>query len=252
MDVNLPQESARVKACIIDVIIPALNEEQAVSGVVERISKERIRDIIVVDNGSDDGTAERARQAGAEVVSEPRRGYGNACLAGLAHLRPGCDIVVFLDADGSDDTDALDDLLAPIIAGDIDIMVGSRSRGRAEAGALSPQQRVGNSIAATWLRWRFGMPATDIGPFRAIRRTALTGLVMRDQNYGWTIEMQIKAAQQGLRYGEIPVNYFRRSVGASKVSGTIRGTLGASVKILGWLAVYDLGRYLPKSLRPKV
>lgn len=233
----------------IDVIIPALDEERAVGEVVRGIPRTLVRDIIVVDNGSIDATAQVATEAGARVVREPRRGYGNACLAGIAALEPGCDIVVFLDADGSDDTSSMADLVQPIVDGHKDMMVGSRTRGEVEEGALSPQQRVGNRIASTWLRLRFQLATTDIGPFRAIRYRSLMNLNMADPNYGWTVEMQIKAAKTGLRYGEIPVAYFRRADGESKVSGTLRGTLGASVKIIGWLAAHDFGRYLPAGLR---
>ncbi len=199
-----------------------------------------MRTVYVVDNGSRDRTAEVARAAGAIVVSEPRRGYGSACLAGIAALPADAEIVVFVDADGSDEPSELAALIAPIVAGSADLVIGSRALGRLEPGALTPQQRVGNAIASAWLRTRFGQPATDLGPFRAIRRSALDSLGMVDTNYGWTIEMQIKAAQHRLRYAEIPASYKRR-LGVSKVSGTIRGVLGASYKILGLLAWYDLG-----------
>ncbi|MEO6952569.1 MAG: glycosyltransferase family 2 protein [Polyangia bacterium] len=222
----------------IDVVIPAFDEELAVGGVVEALLP-FVRHVYVVDNASQDRTAEIARAAGAIVISEPRRGYGSACLAGIAGLPNDCDIVVFVDADGSDSPDELPALVRPIVEGRADLVIGSRALGRVEKGALTPQQLVGNAIAATWLRARFGLPATDLGPFRAIRKSSLDALRMVDTNYGWTVEMQIKAAQQGLRYAEIPAAYKQR-LGVSKVSGTLRGVLGASYKILGLLAWYDV------------
>ena len=223
----------------VDVVIPALDEESSVGGVVRSLTG-RVREVLVADNGSRDRTAEVARQAGARVVSAPARGYGNACLAALAALQPGCDVVVFTDADGSDDPADLEKLVAPIVAGEADLVIGSRVRGVMEAGALTPQQRMGNALAASWLRLRFGQPATDLGPFRAVRKDALDRLHMSDPTYGWTIEMQIKAARAGLRYVEVPVAYRRRKAGTSKVSGTLRGVAGASAKILALLAYYDV------------
>lgn len=220
----------------VDVIIPALDEERAVGRVVASIDRRLVREVIVVDNGSRDATAARATEAGARVVHEPRRGYGQACLAGTAALQAGCDVVAFLDADGSDEPADLCRILEPILAGRADLVVGARQP--IETGALTVQQRVGNAVAARWLRHRYGLAATDLGPFRAIRFEALTGLNMRDRNYGWTVEMQIRAARAGLRYEEQVVTY-RRRVGHSKISGTLRGTLGASAKILALLAWYD-------------
>ncbi len=224
----------------VDVVIPALDEEAVIGEVVRAIPRPPVRGIYVVDNGSRDATARVAREAGAIVISEPRRGYGSACLAGIGALPADTEIVVFLDADGSDDPSELAALIQPIVRDRADLVIGSRALGTVERGALTPQQRIGNAIAAAWLRTRFGQPATDLGPFRAIRRSALAALGMVDTNYGWTIEMQIKAARAGLRYAEVPAAY-RRRVGESKVSGTVRGVLGASYKILGLLAWYDLG-----------
>lgn len=223
----------------VDLIIPALDEEAAVGDVV-RAYVPQVREVIVADNGSRDRTAQMAREAGARVVSAPARGYGNACLAAMATLRTDCDVVVFADADGSDNPSDLSALVAPLAAGDADLVVGSRVKGGAEAGALTPQQRFGNALASTWLRVRFGLPASDLGPFRAVLKSALDGLAMSDPSYGWTIEMQIKAARSGLRYREVPVSYRRRRAGNSKVSGTWRGVAGASAKILGLLAYYDV------------
>ena len=179
-----------------------------------------------------------ARQNGAEVVHEPERGYGAACLRALAHLAGDPpDVVVFLDGDYSDHPGELPSLIDPIATGDADMVIGSRARGRREQGALSPQQQVGNAIACTALRLLYGVRYTDLGPFRAIRWKTLKALEMRDRSYGWTVEMQIKAARRGVAYREVPVSY-RQRIGVSKVSGTIRGSVGAGAKIL-WL----LGRY---------
>jgi glycosyltransferase involved in cell wall biosynthesis len=222
---------------VVDVIIPALDEERAVGGVVASIDRRLVRDVIVVDNGSRDATAARAAEAGLRVIHEPRRGYGQACLAGTASLRAGCDVVAYLDADGSDEPADLRLILEPILAGRADLVVGARRP--VDLGALTPQQRVGNAVAALWLRRRYGLAATDLGPFRAIRLEALARLGMSDRTYGWTVEMQIRAARAGLRYVEREVSY-RRRVGVSKISGTLRGTLGASVKILSLLAWHDV------------
>ncbi len=227
----------------IDVVIPALDEALNIAGVVDALRKTSVRDIIVVDNGSVDDTAAIAREHGARVFSESCRGYGAACLKGLANLQSDCEIVVFIDGDGAEDPSRLPDLVAPIIADEADFVVGSRALGEAQPGSITPQQQVGNAIAARWLRYRFGLAATDLGPFRAIRKSSLDTLNMADLNYGWTVEMQIKAAKNGLRYAEISVPYYKSS-GQSKVSGTVRGVFGASYKILGWLAYHDfvLGR----------
>ena len=222
----------------VDVIIPALNEQDALPLVLRDIPRPPVRRVIVADNGSTDRTAEVALKNGAEVVHEPERGYGAACLKALAHLAADPpDIVVFLDGDYSDHPDELLSLIDPIRAGDADMVVGSRTRGRQERGALSPQQRAGNAVACGALRLMYGVRYTDLGPFRAIRWGALQALGMQDRNYGWTVEMQIKAAQRGITYREVPVSY-RQRIGVSKVSGTVRGSVSAGAKIL-WL----LGRY---------
>lgn len=224
---------------ITDAIIPALDEAEAVGDVVCSLPRPLVRGVWVVDNGSRDGTGDVARAAGARVVVEPRRGYGSACLAGLRALPSDTEIVLFLDADGSDHVPCLPDLLAPILDGQADLVVGCRRGAGVDDGALTRPQRVGNALASLWLRRRFGLCATDLGPFRAIRRTALDALLMQDRDYGWTVEMQIKAARRGLAYVEVPVPYHRRR-GRSKVSGTLRGTCGAAFKILGLLAWHDL------------
>ena len=229
----------------VAIVIPALDEEAAIAGVIGAIPRAgpgwRVAAIVVADNGSRDGTAAAARAAGAIVVPEPRRGYGAACLAGLAHLRAAPpDIVAFLDADGSDDPAELPVLLAPVIEARADLAVGSRVRG-AEPGALTPVQVFGNALATLLLRALFGARWTDLGPFRAIRWAALERLGMRDRDYGWTVEMQARAARAGLRGVEVPVRYRRRRAGRSKVAGTLRGALGAGAKILVTIGRVRLG-----------
>lgn len=222
----------------IDVVIPALDEESALPRVLSDIPRPPVRRVVVADNGSRDGTARVAREHGAEVVHEPERGYGAACLRALEALASDPpDIVVFLDGDYSDHPDELPLLVAPIVDGEADLVIGSRATGRRERGALSPQQRVGNAIASTALRVLYNVRYTDLGPFRAIRWSTLSSLGMEDRNFGWTVEMQIKAAKQGVPHLEVPVSY-RQRIGVSKVSGTLRGSVSAGVKIL-WL----LGRY---------
>jgi glycosyltransferase involved in cell wall biosynthesis len=224
----------------IDVVIPALDEERALPHVLRAIPRPLVRRVVVADNGSRDATSRVARAHGAEVVHEPERGYGAACLRALAHLRGDPpDIVVFLDGDNSDHPEELPLLVAPILRGDVDFVVGSRATGARERGALTPQQIVGNAIACRALRALYGARYTDLGPFRAIRFDTLEQLDMRDRNYGWTVEMQIKAAARRVRHTEVPVRY-RRRIGASKVSGTVRGTILASGKILWTLTRHAL------------
>jgi glycosyltransferase involved in cell wall biosynthesis len=223
-----------------DVVIPALDEEVALPGVLAALPRAAVRRVVVVDNGSRDATALVARRAGAEVVHEPRRGYGAACLRGLATLAAAPpDVVVFLDGDHSDDPAVLPEILAPLARGEADLVLGSRTRGAAERGALAPHQRAGNALACRILRHVYGLRCTDLGPFRAIRWTALAGLGMRDRDYGWTVEMQIRAARAGLRVAEVPVPY-RRRTGVSKISGTLRGSAGAAWKILALLVRHAL------------
>jgi glycosyltransferase involved in cell wall biosynthesis len=213
----------------IGVVIPALNEEQAIARVIAAIP-EWADEIVVADNGSRDGTARMARAAGARVVHESEQGYGAACQAGIRALG-AADIVVFLDADYSDYPEEMHAIVDPIAAGQVDFVVGSRVRGEAKRGALTPQQRFGNWLACFLMQRIWGVTYSDLGPFRAIRRSVLQELGMTDRNYGWTAEMQIKAAQAGLKYLEVPVSY-RARIGTSKVSGTLRGTLMAGFKIL--------------------
>jgi len=202
----------------------------------------RVRQVVVADNGSRDDTAGVARTRGAEVVAEPIAGYGRACLAGLARLRASPpDAVAFLDADHSDDPRELPALLAPLIAGDADLVVGSRVLGAREPGAFTPVQSFGNAVASTLLRLLFGLRATDLGPFRAIRWASLERLRMRDRDFGWTVEMQARAARAGLAVREVPVSYRRRRLGRSKIAGTITGSARAGWKILATLARVRLG-----------
>ena len=220
----------------VSVIIPALNEEEPIAGVVREVAATKIpADIIVVDNGSTDRTAERARNAGARVVSEPVPGYGRACMAGIRALSPESDIIVFLDGDGSDCPELMNQLVDPIAAGTHDFVIGSRTRGQREPGSMNFQQIVAGRIAGRILRLLYGVRYTDMCPFRAIRRDALEKLGMREQTYGWNLEMQMKAARVGLRILEIPVNHRRRAGGESKVSGTLRGTFVAGARIIATL-----------------
>ncbi len=221
----------------IAVIIPALNEESAIGRVLSAIP-DWVDDVIVADNGSTDRTAELARAQGAQVVCEPRRGYGAACLAGLARLDDQ-DIIVFLDGDYSDYPEDMDRLVDPIIDDRADFVIGSRARGEREPGALTVQARFGNWLACTLIGWLWKVRYTDLGPFRAIRHSTLRALGMRDRDYGWTVEMQIKAARKGIRILEVPVRY-RRRIGRSKVSGTLKGIVGAGVKIISTILVAAL------------
>lgn len=227
----------------VAVVIPAFNEADAIGRVVADLPARGagfvLDRVVVADNGSTDATGAIARAAGAEVVAEPQRGYGAACLAGVAHLRRTGppDVLVFLDGDYSDHPDELPLLLAPLLRGDADLVIGSRTTGRRERGALLPQALVGNRLACALLRAGWGVRCTDLGPFRALRWEAYERLGMTDPNYGWTIEMQIRAAEAGLRVVEVPVSY-RRRIGVSKVTGTVSGTLRASYKILWTIFLY--------------
>jgi len=213
------------------LIIPALDEEPVIGRTLDQVPRSLYREIIVADNGSRDRTAEIAQTRGATVVCEPERGYGAACLRAIAALPPGVEAVVFMDADGSDDPAEAVLLLEPIYQGRADLVIGSRTLGRAEEGSLQPHQIFGNRLATWLIRIAFGHRYSDLGPFRAIRADALRQLGMRDRNYGWTIEMQIKALRHKLRVLEAPVSY-RKRVGVSKISGNWRASIAAGFKII--------------------
>ncbi len=222
------------------VILPVLNEADAIGHVIRDIPDTIADHIIVVNNGSTDKTARVAAEAGATVLTEERRGYGWACLRGIQYVTPlEPDIVVFLDGDYSDHPEEMTELVAPIVEDGCDFVVGSRILGNAEPGALLPQARIGNRVACTLMRWIWDGRFTDLGPFRAIRYEKLLELEMQDKTFGWTIEMQIKALRHGLRYTEVPVSY-RKRIGTSKVTGTLSGTLQASAKILWTIGKYAL------------
>ncbi len=225
---------------IIDVIIPAYNESQSIEKVVREIPSDKVRNVIVVDNNSNDNTAEHAQCAGAIVVHQSLQGYGASCLKGMAYLaqldvQPS--IVVFLDGDYSDYPEELPLLTAAIETGEMDMVIGSRTLGHREKHALTIQQIIGNAIAVRMLKLLYGYTFTDLGPFRAIRYDRLLDLKMCDMNYGWTVEMQIKAAKQKLRCSEVPVSY-RKRIGTSKVSGTLKGSVMAGYKIITTLLKY--------------
>jgi glycosyltransferase involved in cell wall biosynthesis len=220
------------------VIIPALNEEQSLSAVLEAIPKEAVDEIIVVDGGSTDGTVAVAEMGGAEVIREPRRGYGRACAAGLAHASE--EFVVFMDADGADDPAQIPVLLAPLLEGRADLVLGSRLAGHIIPGAMPWHQRVGNRLSAWLFRALYGLPISDLSPFRAAAREKLLGLGMTEMTYGWPTEMIAKAARQGWRIVELPVRHRPRLGGRSKISGTIRGTVLATYHILKTIFKYRL------------
>ncbi len=218
---------------IIDVIIPAYNEEKSISKVIAEIPG-IVRQIVVADNNSTDRTREVARAAGAKVVFEPQKGYGKACLSAMEWIKNQevqPDVVVFLDGDYSDFPEEMKDLVQPILEGRAVLVIGSRALGRRESGSMTVPQVFGNWLATTMMKYIQGAKFTDLGPFRAIVWKDLLALNMVDQNYGWTIEMQIKAHKAGLRYVEVPVNY-RKRIGVSKVSGTVKGVFGAGYKII--------------------
>ncbi|MGB0523132.1 MAG: glycosyltransferase family 2 protein [Flammeovirgaceae bacterium] len=224
----------------IVVIIPAFNEAQSISKVIADIPRDWVAEIIVVDNNSSDQTAEVARQAGATVLAQPIQGYGNACLKGIEYaksLDPTPEIVVFMDGDYSDYPEELPIVVEPIIEQDMDMVIGSRALGNRESGSMTPQQVFGNWLATTLLQLFYGVKYSDLGPFRAIKFDKLLEIGMKDRTYGWTVEMQLKAAKFKLNTCEVPVNYKVR-IGFSKVSGTLKGTIMAGYKILWTIFKY--------------
>lgn len=219
---------------LIDVIIPAFNEEASIGKVLSDIPKDLVREVIVCNNASTDQTAQVATQYGATVLLAEQKGYGSACLTGIAYLQQKLippDIVVFLDGDYSDHPEEMPHLLQPILENDYQLVIGSRALGSMDKGAMQPQQVFGNWLATNLIRIFYRYHFTDLGPFRAIRYPALLDLQMQDKDFGWTVEMQVRAAKKQLKATEVPVSY-RRRIGVSKVSGTIRGTILAGHKIL--------------------
>ncbi len=225
---------------IVVVIIPAFNEENGVGEVISEIPREIVNEIIVVNNASTDETARIAKRAGATVLNEPVRGYGRACLKGIDYIKqsdPRPDIVVFIDADHSDYPEEITELINPILSGNVDLVIGSRSLGRKEKGSMTPQQIFGNWLATRLLAMFYNARFTDLGPFRAIRLDSLLQLDMKDKTYGWTVEMQLKAAKKKMAWTEVPVRY-RKRIGFSKISGTLKGTLMAGYKIIATIIRY--------------
>ncbi len=225
----------------IIVIIPAFNEDESIAQVIADIPKEIITEIIVINNASTDKTEQIAKEAGATVLNESRKGYGSACLKGIEYAKkrlPQPDIAVFIDADYSDYPEEIPKLLKPIIEHNIDFVIGSRAIGKREKGAMMPQQLFGNWLATNLLKIIYKGSFTDLGPFRAIKFQKLLELNMQDQTYGWTVEMQIKGLKKKLSYVEVPVKY-RKRIGVSKITGTVKGTFLAGYKI-----IYTIFRYL--------
>jgi len=225
----------------IKVIIPAINEEDSIGLVVSELPK-HVSEIVVVDNGSSDDTVANAKKAGATVITENRKGYGFACLKGLNYISERSktpDIIVFIDGDYSDYPEELDKVVAPILENDIDFVIGARKKSLREPGSMTPQQVFGNKLATFLMRLFFGSKFTDLGPFRAIKYEKLKELKMQDTTYGWTVEMQLKILRKKMSYIEVPVRYKQR-IGVSKVSGTVKGTIFAGIKILGWIFKYSL------------
>ena len=246
MHLHGQRSSTNSNQITVGVIIPAFNEEQSIRRVLDDIPREfsndayevAIRQIVVVDNGSTDATASVAEKAGAKVLYEPRSGYGQACFTGLQTLFK-CDIVVFLDGDYSDYPEEMQDLIIPICKDGVDLVIGSRTRGKNQPGALLPQAIIGNFVSTWIIRLLFGVKYTDLGPFRAVSWEALKRIDMQDRDFGWTVEMQVKAAKLQMRTLEVPVSY-RKRIGRSKISGTLAGSVRAGFKIL--LTIYRHAR----------
>jgi glycosyltransferase involved in cell wall biosynthesis len=224
----------------IKVIIPAYNEEDSIALVVNDIP-DMVSEIIVINNNSSDKTAENAAKAGATVLTELRKGYGYACLCGMHYLAKQSkvpDIIVFMDGDYSDYPEELHEVVAPILTNGYDLVIGARTKRLRETGSMTPQQVFGNWLATRLMWLLFGAKFSDLGPFRAIKYDQLLRLEMEDKTYGWTVEMQLKALKNNLSYTEVPVRYKKR-IGHSKVSGTVKGSIFAGIKILGWIFKYS-------------
>ena len=226
----------------ISVIIAALNEEAAITKVIHAVPRDVADEIVVVDNGSKDRTAEVATAAGARVVKEPVPGYGRAFRAGLSSISPECEIVVFLDGDGSDCPEMMDRLVNPIVEGAADFVIGSRTQGSREPGSMNFHQVIAGYMIGFMLQILYGVRSTDMGPFRAIRRDTLDQLGLREETYGWPLEMQMRAARARVRTLEVPVDYRRRAGGHSKIAGTVRGSVLAASRILITLARISIQR----------
>jgi glycosyltransferase involved in cell wall biosynthesis len=225
---------------VIDVVIPAFNEQDSIPLVLADLDRSLVRNVVVVNNNSTDGTVRAALKGGAIVVDEPHQGYGAACLRGIEYVNESslpADIIVFMDADYSDYGDELEQLIRPIVNGEVDFTIGSRALGQREKGAMMPQQLFGNWLATGLLKLFFGVRFSDLGPFRAIRLSTLNTLKMKDKDFGWTVEMQIKIAKQKVPFIEFPARY-RKRVGVSKITGTLKGTILAGYKIIYTLIKY--------------
>ncbi len=225
---------------IIDIVIPAYNEESSIPSVIGDIDKDLVRNIVVVNNNSTDQTVQAAESAGAVVVNETFQGYGAACLKGIDFVNkstPPADIIVFMDADYSDHASEMPDLVQPIIDGEVDFTLGSRALGSREKGAMMPQQLFGNWLATTLLKLFYKVKFTDLGPYRAIRLSTLNDLKMEDKTFGWTVEMQIKIAKLNIKFKEFPAKY-RKRIGVSKITGTLKGTILAGYKIIHTIIKY--------------